>query len=200
MTSLEAITDLYGRFKQAQNEAFSMITLGKFFPKPWWNADITVSRNKREDLYRTYRNNRSSLNLLNWKRKPAEHKKLLREYKRKTWQKYISEINVRTPISEVWDKIKNIKGRQKRRIMILKEGNNTYTREEEIANKMAEAFSQFSSTENYSETFKGEKLNAEAIPIPFHNDNTLLYNNEFDTQEVESVINKLRKKTAPGPD
>ena len=84
--------------------------------------------------------------------------------------------------------------------MILKEGNNTYTREEEMANKMAEAFSQYSSTENYSETFKGEKLNAEAIPIPFHNDNALLYNREFDPQEVESAINKLKKKTAPGPD
>ena len=82
--------------------------------------------------------------------------------------------------------------------MILKEGNNTYTREEEI-NKIAEDFSQFSNTENYSEIFKGEKLNSEATPIPFHNDNTLLYNRELDTQEVESAINKLKKKTASGP-
>ena len=74
-----------------------MITLGKFFPKQWWNADLTVLKNKREDLYRTYRNNRSPLNLLNWKKKRAEHKKLLREYRRKTWQKYISKINKEPP-------------------------------------------------------------------------------------------------------
>ena len=41
-------------------------------------------------------------------------------------------------------------------------------------------------------------MNSEATPIPFYNDNTLLYNREFDAQEVKSAIDKLKKKTAPG--
>ena len=75
-----------------------------------------------------------------------------------------------------------------------------YTIEQTTVNKFADTFSEISSTENYSEVFKREKITAEIKTIAFRNSNSEDYNSAFGRNELKSAINKLKMNTAREPD
>ena len=193
----EIMRDLYARFEQASNDAIPMIQIGHFFPKPWWSAECLVTLKKRERLYRIFRNTKSPRNMINWKKARAEHRQVVRRSKRKNWQQYISEISSDTPIKKVWEKIRNIKGHAPRKLTILKCNNITYTTETEIADKIAETFSNISSTNNYSRNFRRRKF-LEELEVLSYDDGDSIYYSDFREHELNAAIHRLKKNTAPG--
>ena len=67
-------------------------------------------------MHQIYRANRNDTNLINWKRKRALHKQLIRESKRKSWIEFAKTINVDTPPQVVHENIRRIKDRPQRKL------------------------------------------------------------------------------------
>ena len=73
------------------------------------------------------------------------------------------------------------------------------TDEKDIANDLAETFSQNSSAKKQSESFQIIKTKAEKVKIKFQNKNTKSYNQPFSTAERKESLNNVQN-TAVGLD
>ena len=81
----------------------------------------------------------------------------------------------------------------------LTHNNLKITDEEDMANHLAETFSQNSSTKNQSKSFQIIKTNTEKVKIKFQSQNTESCNQSFSTAELKEFLNKAHN-TAVGPD
>ena len=79
----------------------------------------------------------------------------------------------------------------------LTHNNLKITDEEDIANYLAENFSQNSSAKNQSKSFQIIKTKAEKVKIKFQNTNTKSYNQPFSTAKLKESFNKANN-TAVG--
>ena len=75
------LDDLYNWCDEAASASIPKMTIRKFFPKPYWTAQLTQSCNNREFFYEKYRRTKSARNIMLWKKFRAEHQKLLRDTK-----------------------------------------------------------------------------------------------------------------------
>ena len=191
---------LYARFEKACADSMPLSQTSKFFPKPWWSAALMVSRNRREAFYKRYRRNKSPYNLTQWKKARAEHRLASNKHKKESWENYIKTITVNTSIAEVWEKIKSIKGREARRIYVLKEGDTLFETDIEIANKLAKTLHEISSTTNYHPDFQIIKHNIELTNLGENTENNYIHNQNFSMSELNNAINSLKSNKAPGPD
>ena len=73
------------------------------------------------------------------------------------------------------------------------------TDKKDIANHLAENFSQNSSTKNQSKSFQIIETKAEKVEIKFQSKNTKSYNQPFSIAELKESLNKAHN-TAVGPD
>ena len=182
--ALGVVEDVYRRFNEAINDSVPAIKQSKFFPKPWWNAQVQKMYNARERAYKAYRTRKSPANFVRWKQLRAEHRRNVKQHKQMSWEKMAGEINCNTPIAKVWESIRRIKGRTPKKIPILTDGNQMITTVPEIGEKLAQTFSRISSCDNYSPHFKLFKAS---------------YNQPFSFAELQYAI-KRTKETCPGPD
>ena len=104
------ISDLYSRFERACSESIPTRSEHKYYPNPWWNEELSLSKLLREQAYQDYRRNKTLPNELLWKRLRAQHKYRVKTFKRKTWREYISNINRNTPMKTIYDTMRKIKG------------------------------------------------------------------------------------------
>ena len=81
----------------------------------------------------------------------------------------------------------------------LTHNNRKITDEKNIANHLAETFSQNSSTKNQSKSFQIIKTKAEKVKIKFQSKNTETYNQPFSIAELQESLNKAHNTTV-GPD
>ncbi len=80
-------------------------------PVPWWNADCaTAVRDRKQALARLNRFPTAS-NLIDFKRKRARARLVIRESKTTSWRAFISSLSCHTPPKVVWRKIRQIGGR-----------------------------------------------------------------------------------------
>jgi ribonuclease HI len=196
----ESLLDsLYHKFDDAAHQAIPTTKHSKFYPKPYWTAELTVSRLNREKLYQKYRKRKSLHNAIGWKRARAEFRNLLKKTRRQGWIKLASTFTHRTPMSEIYENVRKIQGRNKRKINFLFEHRSYFTTVPEIANLLAKSFSEISSANNYCNKFKFIKTNDEEYPIDFSSKNKECYNSLFSIHELEMALRKS-KNSAPGPD
>jgi ribonuclease HI len=195
----QLLSDFYDRINFAADESIPNITFGKFFPKPWWNAELTRTFNAREEAYKRYRNRKSPQNLVIWKMRRAEHRYASLNNKKSSWKELTNDINQDTPMGKVWGIVRKIKGRAPRKIQILYEGNQRFTTVPQICNKLADAFSKVAKNTNYSPDFQIIKTKTERAPLNLQSTNQEPYNQLFTLQELKSAITRS-KNTSPGPD
>ena len=195
----EALDNFYRAINQAANEAIPRNESKKYYPKPWWNDDLKASRALRERLYDAYRRNKTLNNLIKWKIARAKHKRAVKIAQKEHWKQYISELNFATPISDIYRKIKRIKGAKATRINIIKTTENSCNTSAEIAQILAETFAEVSSSNNYDPTFLDIKSQRESNIANFGNSSAETYNQNFSMDELNFVISKTRD-TAPGQD
>jgi len=193
------LEDFYTRINTAASESIPQYRPCKFFPKPWWTREVAGSRVERERLYQKYRRDRSMSNLIRWKKKRAEHKKLVISSKKECWREFTETISDRTPQTKIFEKIRNIKGKAQRKVNILYENDRYYSTIDEIANKLGNSFSVVSSNNNYTEQFLEHKNNVEQLPVDFSSEQNEIYNRPFTMSELQQCMSRSRN-TAPGHD
>ena len=82
-------------------------------PVPWWNACLDNSKKQKNKAYQKYNKRPTDENFLSYRRKNAEHKRLLEISKKKYYFDFLSGINSQSSISEVWKKIGALKKKSK---------------------------------------------------------------------------------------
>lgn len=167
---------------------------------PWWNEACKKTTTELKKALTLYKKTRSLDNLINLKKCRARVRRTIQESKKKSWENYTSSINLNTPPSQVWEKIKNIKGhRTAHEISTIFKNNKTITSPQEIADTLAETFHSNSSDNNYNDTFTLYKKQQEKEELKIEDlDDDI--NKPFTMPELISAINNQKLKKCPGPD
>ena len=104
-------------------------------------------------------------------------------------------------MAKVWKMVKKLKGTaadNSIQHIKLPDGTTAET-STDISNSIADTLEQNSSTNNYSNTFKNNKLRAERKTLNFSSANDEEYNTPFTVEELKTCISET-SLTAPGPD
>lgn len=131
---------------------------------PWWNEDCQYAAKKNNLALSKYKRHNTIENLIELKRTKA--RRVIKESKRLSWQRYVSSINPDTTPKEIWGKINRIKGKNAIRntTTILKDGK-IINKPQDIVNTLAETFEYLSSNNHYTQTFSQYKEAAEKNEI-----------------------------------
>ena len=169
--------------------------------RPWFTNTCKEYIQDRNKKLRIFRTKPTPENLIAFKIARAKARQTIREQKRHTWQNYVSKINSRTPINDIWKMIRKIKGNtSKSSIKQIKlAGGNYAETAKDISNEIGQCFSKNSSSENYLDSFKMVKDGIEKETINFETNTMEYYNLPITINELTKCINET-KNTAPGPD
>ena len=153
----------------------------KKIKKPWFNGECKKAIRKRKASLKKFEHCPTSQCLDNYRILRAKARRTVRQNKRKSWQSYVSSINSNTPITRVWDAIRKISGKRKKQPTLhLKNKNGQEAKtKNDIAELLAETFSNNSSSKNYSNEFLQHKSKAERDHINFTSSNDEEYNSYF---------------------
>ena len=139
--------------------------------------------------------------LMSFRRTQAQARRLFTQKKRESWTRYVSQLNTNTPIKHVWNRVRKIYGINvcpAKQYLNGKDGA-PITDPKDIANEHAAAFTDNSSSANYSARFQTIKAQDERARIDFTSDNTEVYNKPFRLRDLMRSILKTKPR-APGPD
>ena len=167
---------------------------------PWWNNDCQDALAAKKKAFRRFKRSRLQIDWMAYKKLRAKAKKTLRAARKESWQRYVSSINSKTPISVVWKRIKKMKNKYSSpRLPILKINGNLISDPFQTSEELAKSFAKFSSESNYSDKFRRLKRIKEKNPVVFTPSIIEEYNFPFSMDEFNQALNNT-KNTAAGPD
>jgi len=194
-----AIDDMYSLFEELRGKWIPKYKSGRFYPKPWWSEECSRVWRIRESMYRQYKRTSNVEDKVNWKRARAVATRTFREEKKREWQEYVSKLNINSTASSVWDKVRKIRGREPRKIHVIKEGDSVFSSTHEIANIIGRTLSEITSDNNYAGEFAQYKTDQEIHPLVFDSSNQERYNTPITLDELHLAIDNS-KDNSPGPD
>lgn len=167
---------------------------------PWWNKNCQHAiQQSKKALYRLKKHNNIE-NLIEFKRLRARARYLIKQSKKDSWQKYTSTISASTSPSEVWNKIKRIKGINTNfRITSLMHNSKTVTSDNEIVEALADNYCSASGNKNYPPEFLTFRNNEESYQFPDEENIFDPINLPLTYDELENVL-KSCTDSSPGPD
>ncbi|MPC75157.1 hypothetical protein E2C01_069542 [Portunus trituberculatus] len=81
-------------------------------PVPWWNAACTKAVKEKRAAFSRLRRHRGDPQCLEaFRRCRARVRRVLKEAQRASWKAHVSSINVRTPLTDVFNKVRRIAGK-----------------------------------------------------------------------------------------
>ena len=165
---------------------------------PWWTPECRQAITERNRAYKAYYRRPTPELYSNSKRLRAYARLVISDAKKRSWRTFISQINRDTPVTEIWEYIKRIKGRNFSRPFYLTVDNDIIEDPKLIADKIAEHFASVSDDSNYSDIFIEHRRDAE-LPLNFMENGFHEYNEPFSIGELLFVLGKVRGSSA-GPD
>jgi len=116
---------------------------------------------RRKQAIRKVKLHPSHENIQHWKIVWAQTRKTIRNTRRQSWQKFVFSINSQTSLKRDWTVISKISGKRSPvEVKHLQVGNKEITTVADIADTLAESFSEVSSNSHYSTKFLSHKANA----------------------------------------
>lgn len=170
-------------------------------PVPWWTDKCSEAvREKKVALNRLKRTALPS-DYINFKKKRAEARKIIKTAKKCSWESYCSSITSKTSPSEVWNKVKSIsKANCFRGIQTLVDVDKKCAiSDKEKAELLAKSFAKVSSNLNYDPEFLCEKEQVENDLVIKDDNIGLPINDKFTLEELNYAIDRA-KCTTPGDD
>lgn len=166
---------------------------------PWWSDDCAGAVKLRKRLYHVFKTNPTLDNLCALKRQEAVTKRILRAARRASWAEYVSTLNSSSAITEVWAKVRRIRGRPSGSLSPLLVNGATYFHPADIAEQLACQFSGVASDDEMDLQSRLEKHKWEELATNFTGGDAEPYNDPFLLAELQEAL-KPCKNTAPGPD
>ena len=148
---------------------------------------ISLGKTRRALDRKVHRGRRPRVEtLMSFRRTQAQARRLFTQKKRESWTRYVSQLNTNTPIKHVWNIVRKISGKNvcsPKQYLNGKDGA-PITDPKDIANEHAAAFTDNSSSANYSARFQTIKAQDERARIDFTSDNTEVYNKPFRLRDL----------------
>ncbi|KAK3877973.1 hypothetical protein Pcinc_017375 [Petrolisthes cinctipes] len=86
-----------------------------YFPKhpvPWWSPVCTTAVREKRAAFSRLRRNRGDPTLLeNFRRARAQARRVLKEARHASWKAYVSSINTKTPLTQVFRRVRKMAGK-----------------------------------------------------------------------------------------
>ena len=82
--------------------------------------------------------------LIKWKKATAELKILAKKNKKKNWEKFASSLNSNTPINQAWKRVRQLKGKDPKKVNILEGNAAQYKDSKSIDNKLGDTLAELS--------------------------------------------------------
>ena len=174
---------------------------GKFArkPVPWWTIQCSITRKAMRAALTRYRRNPCDLYLLSYKKARARFRYQIKQAKRQSWIKYLSSINWRTTLPEVWSKIRKIAGKYvPPPLPVLKVNGLTLASPVEVSEAFADHFAKVSS-KNVNLPYHHQRIHDESRNLDFSTSRSETYNLPFTMKEFLSALSSCHD-SAPGPD
>jgi len=90
---------------------------------PWWNDECKNAIKNRNNAFRILRKHLSQDNLVDYQRKRAMARKIIKASKKNAWRQFCSSIGREVNLSDIWAMIKKMSGKRKTiKIPVLIEG------------------------------------------------------------------------------
>ena len=161
------------------------------YNRPWFNEECKKAVRLRKATLKKFKINLTRENLNTYKNSQAKARKIIKDSKRNTWRNYIAKMKSNTKPKKVWQMIRKITGQNNNTpTKHLTHYNLKITDEKDIANHLAETFSQNSSPKYQSKSFQIIKTKAEKAKMKFQTKNTETYNQPFSIAELKESLNK----------
>lgn len=172
---------------------------------PWWTDECktaTKETKKAFKLFKRYARNEPNSNYkIDYKKKRAYCRRLVKENRKKYWENWVSSINNNTLVGDIWKKIQKLSHRNtKFNNIVLEKNNGSFTSNPvEISNLLAKTFATNSSSENYDPKFLDNKNYQETYSNFNITENSNPINDDITLHELIQVITQS-KNSSPGPD
>ena len=125
---------------------------------PWWNHDCNESIKLYKKCLNKFKKSKSTLDHIQLKKARAYSRYITKKSKTEVWKKYTSFIYINTSSTEIWNKIKAIKGISYHRLPSILQYNNTpLSTSSYITKVFAKIFQKNSNDSNYDPVFARSK-------------------------------------------
>ena len=177
-------------------------TSGRFAkrPVPWWNAACTEAvREKRAAFSRLQRHRGDQQCLEAFRRARARARRTLKQAQRDSWKAYVSSITARTPLTEVFNRVRKISGKfSPPPPPVLAHGGANVADPQLVARLFAEHFCGVSRRDpNSPGTAHRRSLESRGGSFPPGDGEP--YNVPFSPSELRTALSQCHH-TSPGPD
>lgn len=170
-------------------------------PVPWWNDECTDAKEKKILAERSLRRNHSTERKISYNRAKAKCTYVCKQARILSWRDYVSSINERIGLNQVWKKVSKINGKfsPSPTPVLKRNGADLLLQPLDVANKLAEHFAGVSDGAGYSPEFKRYKARMEATRLNFHSNLEINYNEKFSIHELNYALSKT-SESSPGID
>lgn len=108
---------------------------------PWWNEKCTEAIKDRNKAFKKLRKTLTMDNLVDYQKKKAMARKVIKEAKKETWRQFCSTIGRETTLDKMWMMIKKMTGKYKwSQIPVLIDGRNHAVSDSDKANMLGKKF------------------------------------------------------------
>jgi hypothetical protein len=167
-------------------------------PVPWWNEECAKAIILKKKAHKIIKKFPTQRNLSSFRRIRAKSRQVLREAKMASWIEIVGSINNRTPISQVWRKVRCISGsRKEQTISYLQVNGDTVTAPSDICDVFGISLSKIYSSENYDRDFDVVRNVAERQTLNFKTNSQNEKYDPFSLWELTSAIGAARD-SSPG--
>lgn len=170
---------------------------------PWWNQTCSNAVRVRNRAYQSLKKYPTDSHVIEYKRRRAEARRVIKQAKKESWQKYCGTLGAQTPVGKMWGMIRRMAGINRGLSMpVLTEGDTEAISNGEKAELLGKTFQQVHSKNNISReglARRNATLGKEGHKLKHNNDNIDPINLFFSMKELKSAIRRGRH-TAPGRD
>jgi len=167
---------------------------------PWWSTECTEAIRNRKTALRRYQRSSLLSDKITYSRARAIAKNTLLKAKRTSWQQYINSLNVNTPMSKIWKRIRKIRGTyQNIKQPYLIKDNSHITDKNDVAELLASHYERISSSNSYSNNFRRIQQREEQTPINFSTNEEIPYNSPITILELKRMLS-ISGNSSPGED
>lgn len=165
---------------------------------PWWNDACALSRKIARASYKRFRGYPCLVNKITYKRALARQKKTFKQARRESFIRFINELKSNSPLSLVWDWIRNLQGKfAPSPLPVLRVDGVLVSDAGEVAEVFGRHFAIISSALHYSPAFRNIRNSTTVVPPPSLNSEA--HNLPFSVEELDHAI-LLSSPTSPGED
>lgn len=123
--------------------------------EPWWNNECKNAIKDRNPAFRFLRKNLNQDNLIDYQRKRAIARKVIKSSKKNAWRQFCSSIGREVKLGDIWAMIKKMSGKRKAvKIPVLIDGEYMAITNKEKAELLGKKFASVHSGNHLDEIHK----------------------------------------------